>query len=179
MPTDLSIDPSQATLEIDSSPSDTYQPSEEEPTETVEELRERLAAAENEAKRWKGRVEKANEDKPKKTKVDPEDLAELEWKLDNKNRIALVEQEYESILNDGYQGEQIISKKVALGLAEGRSKVDNSDMKRSRQDDMSQPAQTTRTSDPKGYETELDREIGLTFEKRKKLEARHPHLKGL
>jgi hypothetical protein len=42
---------------------------------------------------------------------------------------------------------------------------------------MSQPSQTTRAVGPKGYETEADKAIGLTIEKKRKLEARHPHLK--
>lgn len=175
MPTDQEIDPSETTPVQEPPSSETSQPSEEEPTETVEELKERLATAETEAKRWKGRVEKANE-KPK-TKVNPEDLAELEWKLENKDRISLVKEEYEKIVEEGYHGESV-SKKIALELAEKVAKVDSSEAHRGRQHDMSQPSQTTRNVSPKGYESEADRELGLTIEKKRKLEARHPHLKG-
>ena len=175
MTTDQLIDPSQTTSEQESPSSDTDQPSEQETTETVEELRERLAAAENEAKRWKGRVEKANE-KPK-TKVDPEDLADLEWRLENKDRIELVKTEYDVIVADGYQGEKV-SKRVALELAEKQAKVDTAGAKRGRQDDMNTPSVTNRNAtNPKGFESAEDEEYGLTIEKKRKLEARHPHLK--
>lgn len=173
MPTEETLDPSEETPAKEPPPSETAQPSEEEPTETVEGLKEKLAAAETEAKRWKGRVEKANE--PKKTKVDPEDLAALEWRLENKDRIALVKDEWEKIKEDGYHGEKV-SEKIALELAEKQAKVDDSGTKRNRQNDMTVPSVTTRNANPKGYASETDKALGLTIEKKKKLEERHPHL---
>jgi len=124
-------------------------------------------------------LEKAkSESEKKKEKPDTrsKDIQELEWKLENKERINLVKDEYERILVDGYQGEKV-SKKIALELAEKQAKVDSTSTRRDRQDDMTTASVTTRNVDPKGYEDELDQRLGLTIEKKKKLEARHPHLK--
>lgn len=111
-----------------------------------------------------------------KSESAPKDLVELEWKLENRDRIELVKDEYEKILVDGYEGEKV-SKKIALELAEKRAKVDTSGTKRSRQNDMSTPSVTNRSVNPKGYASEADRALGLTIEKRRKLEEAHPHLK--
>ena len=172
MPTDPVIDPSEETPEKEPPPSSDPQPSEPEPTETVEELKEKLAAAETETKRWKGRVEKAN---VSDTRSD--EIKELEWKLENKGRITLVQEEFDKILAEGYQGEKV-SKKIALELAEKQAKIDTSSAKRNRQDDNTSESVTARNENVKGYASEEDREIGLTIEKKRKLEARHPHLKG-
>lgn len=110
-----------------------------------------------------------------KSESSPKDLIELEWKLENKHRIELVKDEYEKILVEGYEGEKV-SKKIALELAEKRAKIDTSGTKRNRQDDMSTPSVTTRNVNPKGYEDELDRTLGITAEKKRKLQSRHPHL---
>lgn len=145
------------------------------PTETVEELKERLAAAETEAKRWKNRVAEENP-KKKKEAITSDDLDSLEWKLANKERINLVKDEYDKLLVDGYQGEKV-SEKIALELAEKQARIDTAATKRDRQDDMTTPSVTNRIVNPQGYETEADRELGLTLEKKRKLEERHPHLK--
>lgn len=173
MATDLEIDPSE-TPEVPSSPlsPDTTEP--DEATESVEELKEKLAAAEAETKTWKGRVEKATEKKPKT--ATPADLEELEWKLENKDRITLVKDEFEKILAEGFHGEPV-SKKIALELAEKQAKVDSSATRRSRSDDMTTPSVTMRNVNPKGYEDDLDRRLGLTLEKKRALEEKHPHLK--
>lgn len=116
--------------------------------------------------------------KAKEVKPDTrsKEIQDLEWKLENKERIDLVKDEYEKILVEGYQGETV-SKKIALELAEKQARVDTSGTKRSRQDDMTTPSVTTRNVDPTGYEDDLDRALGLTAEKKRKLEERHPHLK--
>jgi len=86
---------------------DTEQPSEfneeTEPTDTVESLKEKLAAqesatkkAEEEASRWKGRVKEENP--PKKKEEKEEDYTE--WRIDNRDRIALVKEEYEKELEE-------------------------------------------------------------------------------
>ena len=173
MATDPMIDPALATTEVPPPP-ETTQPS-LDATEDVEALKAKLAATEAEANTWKGRVEKANEKKPKDSRS--EEIQELEWKLDNKERISLVKDEYEKILVEGYQGEKV-SKKIALELAEKQAKVDVSAPKRDRQDDMSTPSVTNRNANPQGYEDDLDRELNLTQEKKRKMEERHPHLKG-
>lgn len=115
--------------------------------------------------------------KPKEEKPDTrsKEIQELEWKLENKERIALVKDEFDRILTEGFQGEKV-TKKVALELAEKLAKVDRSVAKRDRQDDMSVTAVTNRNVDPKGYESEADKALGLTLEKKRKLEAKHPHL---
>ena len=117
----------------------------------------------------------------KKPKVEPdsrsEEIKDLEWKLENKDRISLVKDEYEKLVVEGYQGERL-SKKIALELAEKQAKVDSSGMKRDRQNDMSVSSVTNRNVDPKGYESDSDRILGLTIEKKRKLEERHPHLKA-
>lgn len=128
----------------------------------------------------KDRYIKELESESKKAKEKPDtrskEIQELEWKLENKERITLVKDEYEKILAEGYQGEKV-SKKIALELAEKQAKVDPSNTKRTRQDDMTTPSVTTRNVNPKGYEDEMDEAMGLTLEKKRKLEARHPHLK--
>ncbi len=116
-------------------------------------------------------------EKKEKPDTRSKEIQDLEWKLENKGRIELVKDEYEKIVADGYQGEKV-SKKIALELAEKQAKVDTSGTKRDRQDDMTTPSVMTRNIDPKGYETEMDRELGLTAEKIKKLDERHPHLRG-
>lgn len=177
MTTEELLDPSQTTPETEPPSSETSQPSDEETTETVEELREKLAAAQNEANRWKGRVEKVNEKKKKETPVAPADLEELKWELKNESRIEVVKDVFERFVSEGYQGEKV-SKRVALELAEkAMLKNEPSATKRERQDDMSTPSVTTRNFDPKGYEDETDKMLGLTLEKKRKLEERHPHLR--
>lgn len=118
--------------------------------------------------------------KPKEEKPDTrsKEIKELEWKLENKERITLVKDEYERILDEGFKGEKVTSRAIALELAEKQAKVDTSVAKRDRQDDMSVAAVTNRNVDPKGYETETDRLLGLTIEKKRKLEAKHPHLRA-
>ena len=115
-----------------------------------------------------------------KTKEKPDtrskEIQELEWKLENKERIALVKDEYEKIRVEGYQGEKVTDK-IALELAEKLAKVDPTVTKRVRSDDMTTPSVTTRNVSPKGYEDEMDERLGLTIEKKRKLEERHPHLK--
>lgn len=105
-----------------------------------------------------------------------DDIKELEWKLENKDRINLVKDEYEKIVAEGYQGEPV-SKRIALELAEKHARVDTSGTKRDRQNDMTTPSVTTRSANPTGYEDEMDQRLGLTIEKKRKLEERHPHLK--
>lgn len=80
----------------------TDQPS-PEATETVESLKEKLAAAEaeklraeEEAKTWKGRVKDEN---PKKKKEDLSE-ADIDWKIANQGRINLVKDAYEQELQD-------------------------------------------------------------------------------
>jgi hypothetical protein len=115
--------------------------------------------------------------KPKREDTRPEEIKDLEWRLENKERIALVKDEYQELLDEGYEGEKV-SNKIALELAEKKAKIDTSGAKRGRQDDMSTPSTTTRNETSKKYESEEDRVLNLTAEKKKKLEQRHPHLKG-
>lgn len=92
MATDQQIDPTEETTQVPP-PSETTEP--QEATPSVEELQEKLAAAESEAKTWKGRAEKATKDKPV-----PVSEADLDWKILNANRIALVKQQYDKELSD-------------------------------------------------------------------------------
>lgn len=175
MATDLEIDPASTTTdEVPPSP-ETTEPA-PAATESVEELKAKLAAAESEASTWKGRAEKATEKKKKETSISSADLEALEWKIANKDRIELVKDEYEKIRVDGYQGEKV-SDKIALELAEKLAKIDTSGAKRNRQNDMTTPSVTNRAIDPKGYETETDKALGLTAEQKRKLEEKYPHLK--
>jgi hypothetical protein len=105
-----------------------------------------------------------------------EEIKDLEWKLENRDRIALVKDEFEKIAEEGFLGEPV-SKRVALELAEKQLKIDNSGTRRTRQDDMTTPSVTTRTASPTGYEDEMDQMLSLTAEKKRKMEERHPHLK--
>lgn len=126
----------------------------------------------------KDRYIKELEAKTKKEVPDDrsQDIKDLEWKLENKDRITLVQEEYDKLRVDGYEGEKI-SKKVALELAEKKAKVTEPDIKRERQNDMNIPSVTNRDSKPQGYEDEMDEALGLTQEMKRKLEDRHPHLK--
>lgn len=76
----------------------------------------------------------AGDEEPEETEEEPIDsdaLNKLEWKLMNKDRIDLVKEEYDRILEEGFDGE-MVSQKVALELAERMMKVDNT-AKRDRQ----------------------------------------------
>lgn len=122
----------------------------------------------------------ADRKKAEKARGEPITRGEFEeatWEQKNEDRIALVKEEFEKIQVEGYQGERV-SKKIALELAEKEAKIDTSGTKRNRQSDMTQPSQTIRNAAPTGYETDADRELGLTVERKRKLEERHPHLKG-
>lgn len=79
------------------SPSDTELS--QETTEDTEDLKAKLAAAESEAKMWKGRVEKAT--KTGKT-VTPSAVSEedLDWKIMNSSRISLVKEAYQKELEE-------------------------------------------------------------------------------
>lgn len=175
MATDQKIDPALATTEQVPPPSEKTEPA-PAATESVEELKAELAAAKSEADTWKGRVIKETKKKEKDTPITSSDLESLEWKLANKDRIELVKDEYEKIRVNGYNGE-MVSERVALALAEKEAKIDTSGTKRARQDDMTTSSVTNRNVDPTGYEDDMDRALGLTAEKKRKLEERHPHLK--
>ena len=112
----------------------------------------------------------------KKPDTRSEEIKDLEWRLENKERINLVKEEYDKLLVEGYKGETV-SKTIALELAEKQAHVSTTDTRRNRQDDMTTTSTTNRDSNAQGYETQEDREIGLTEEKRRKLEALHPHLR--
>jgi hypothetical protein len=112
----------------------------------------------------------------KKPDTRSEEIKDLEWRLENKERISLVKEEYDKLLVDGYQGEKV-SKTIALELAEKQAHVSTSDTRRNRQDDMTTTSTTNRDAELSGYETEGDRMIGLTREKKRKLEEAHPHLR--
>ena len=109
-----------------SPPSETTDQPSEEPTETVESLKEKLAAtekekleAEEEAKRWKGRVKEENPPKEKR-KVDS-DEAYADWRIDNKDRITVVKEQYEKELLELQEGgakPTVLMREKALKLAE-------------------------------------------------------------
>lgn len=138
--------------------------------------KKRLADKDRYIKEMEARLKKA--EKAKGEPITRGEFEEATWEQKNEDRIELVKPEFDKILVEGYQGEKV-SKKIALELAEKVAKIDTSDTKRSRQSDMSQPHQTTRNASPTGYESEADKELGLTVERKRKLEARHPHLKEL
>ncbi len=106
----------------------------------------------------------------------PDDIKELEWKLTNKDRIALVQEEYDTIVAEGFEGE-VVSKTVALELAEKQAKVDTSGASRERSNDMSTPSLTARNEETPIQVTETDLKFGITAEKKRELEKKHPHLK--
>lgn len=96
MTTDPTIDPSEQTPEMDTPVDPTPDPSKEPTQETVESLTEKLAVAQTEAKRWKGRVEKATkEDKP--IPVTEQDMT---WAIANTARVNLVKDAYTKHLED-------------------------------------------------------------------------------
>ncbi len=146
-----------------------------EENEDAATLQKRLADKDRYIKELEVARKKAEKDKEKP--VTRGDLEEAKWELANEDRISLVKDEFEKIQVEGYQGEKV-SKKIALELAEKEAKIDTSATKRNRQNDMSSISVTNRTIDPKGYETESDKALGLTQEKKRKLEERHPHLKA-
>jgi hypothetical protein len=172
----LTEDP--ATLEPVTDTPTPEQPEGTDPVDTPAGGKQEDAATLHKRLADKDRYIKDLEAKTKKEKPDTrsDEIKELEWKIENKDRITLVKDEFEKILAEGYQGESV-SKKIALELAEKLAKVDHSGTKRERMDDMTTPSVTTRNSSPKGYEDELDERLNLTIEKKRKLEERHPHLK--
>ena len=108
--------------------------------------------------------------------VTEKELAELEWKIKNEKRIALVEDDYEEILEEGYQGEKV-SKNVALELAEKRAKIDSSSAQRDRHQDMATSSVTNRSAEEPIEITDYDRKFGITEKKKRNLERKYPHLK--
>ncbi len=146
-----------------------------EGTENAAELQKRLSDKDRYIKELEKERKKA--EKAKGEPITRGEFEEATWETKNEDRIALVKDEFDKIIVDGYQGEKV-SKKIALELAEKEAKIDVSGTKRSRQSDMTLPSQTTRNSVSTGYETEADKELGLTVERKRKLEERHPHLKG-
>lgn len=125
------LDPTPDSLE--SPPSDTTDQPSQEPTETVESLKERLAAeekarkdAEEEAKRWKGRVKEENP--PKDKKESDEDY--MDWRSDNRDRISLVKETYEKELEELQANGAKLSiplREKALKLAEATEGVKKAD----------------------------------------------------
>lgn len=110
-------------------------PATEEPspeaTPTVEELQEQLAAAQNEVKTWKGRVEKATKsDKTEKQKTaTPISEEDIDWKLANNSRVALVKDTYEKHLTELQElGAKLTPalKEKALRLAEDEEGIHKS-----------------------------------------------------
>lgn len=113
-----------------SPPSETTVEPSSEPTDTVESLKEKLAAieaeklqAEEEAKRWKNRVKEENPPKEKKKDSD-EDYAD--WRIDNKERIALVKESYDKELSELQESGAKVTvslREKALSLAEAGAGV--------------------------------------------------------
>lgn len=91
MTTEETLDPSNPTAPV--APPDDSDSDPSEPPETVESLKEKLAAAETEAKRWKGRTEKA-------TKKDAVSEDDMNWAINNNPRVSLVKEAYEKELKD-------------------------------------------------------------------------------
>jgi len=123
MTTEDTLDPSLATPETEPLPTETVQPSEQEPTESVEELKKKLAAAETEAQRWKGRVEKATKTAKKEGSISEEDL---DWKIANVDRIKLVKDTYQKELDElAATGAKVTNelREKALKLAEASSNI--------------------------------------------------------
>jgi hypothetical protein len=165
-PTDTPTTPADETVTDDTS---------EAGTDNAATLQKRLADKDRYIKQMEADRKKA--EKAKGEPITRGEFEEATWEQKNEDRITIVKNEFDKILVEGYQGEKV-SKKIALELAEKVAKIDTSGMKRNRQSDMTQPSQTIRNAAPTGYETEEDKAIGLTVEKKRKLEERHPHLKG-
>ena len=118
-------------------PSETTDQPSSEPTETVESLKEKLAAQQKEndeaweeAKRWKNRVKEEN---PPKKKVEDPDEVYADWRIDNRDRISVVKEQYEKELSELQEGGAKLTvsmREKALKLAESTSgvkKVNNSE----------------------------------------------------
>lgn len=124
MTTEETLDPSQTTPATEPPSSETDQPSETEPTESVEELKKKLAAAETEANRWKGRVEKATKSQKKAEPTLSEE--DLDWKIANVDRIKLVKEAYQKELDElASTGAKLTNtlREKALKLAEAQSNI--------------------------------------------------------
>jgi hypothetical protein len=128
------LDPT--TVDDSTPPSDSTDQPSQESTDTVESLKAKLAAeqkakleAEEEAKRWKNRVKEENP--PKKKVESEEDYAD--WRIDNKDRISLVRDQYEKELIELQESGMKITnaaREKALKLAEltvGVKKADPSE----------------------------------------------------
>ena len=111
---------------------------------------------------------------PKKEETEFVTKKEL-WLQANQPRIDIVKEEYEKIVEEGYEGEKV-SEKIALELAEKQAKIDNSATNRRRADDMTVATVTIRNSSAPVYLSETDKALGMTEKKKRELEKRHPHL---
>lgn len=97
MTTDLEIDSSLPETDPVSPPPLESPESPEKDTQTEETLEEKLAAAEAEAKMWKGRaVKETKKDKPS-APISEEDL---DWKIQNTSRVSLVKDTYQKHLDE-------------------------------------------------------------------------------
>lgn len=95
MTTDLQIDSLQAPSEQEPLPTETPDsPSGDHQEPTPEE---KLAAAEAEAKMWKGRAEKATKTSAKAPTISEEDI---DWKITNAARVSLVKEAFEKELKE-------------------------------------------------------------------------------
>lgn len=92
MTTDLQIDSLQAPSEQEPLPTETPDSSPDDHQEPTPE--EKLAAAEAEAKMWKGRAEKATKKSPALSEED------VDWKIKNSARVALVQETFEKELQE-------------------------------------------------------------------------------
>jgi hypothetical protein len=107
-------------------PSDSAEQPSEEATETVESLKVKLAAeekkrleAEQKASEWKNRVKEENPPKKKQKEEASEDYPD--WRIDNRDRIRLVKDQYEKELEELQENGAKLSislREKALKLAE-------------------------------------------------------------
>ncbi len=95
MTTDQEIDSLQAPSEEEPLPTETPDSSKDDHQEPTPE--EKLAAAEAEAKMWKGRAEKATKAPVKAPTISEEDI---DWKIANTARVGLVKEAYEKELQE-------------------------------------------------------------------------------
>lgn len=126
-------DPTPVIEEMTPPSAETVQPSTMESTESVEELKARLAAAQKvaeeattEAKRWRNRVEEENPKRKFSEKPIPVSEEDLDWKIANNSRVSLVKDAYQKHLTELQEiGAKLTTslKNKALMLAEAETGV--------------------------------------------------------
>ena len=178
--TTVEDNPSDAPEQTDTPPAEDTTDAPEQDEADVDTLKKELAAAEetiskkeNEAKRWKGRLEKVqkslqdeeSKEAPSEAKKDDlkSEIESIKFMQKYGNRVENVQEDFEDILKNGYEGETVSSSLLALELAEKRNKVENVASNERQASNGSAPSVTNR-DDGEPDLTDYDKKMGVNPE---------------